>query len=956
MFFLFRSKKIFLLLFVSVSLICIDVAAQFYLTGTPQIVNFAKNTYNADSRNWSISQTSNGILYFGNGDGLLSFNGSKWNLNRLPDNQIIRAVAVDQNNRIYTGGYGEFGYWQATVQGLLRYHSLNHLVDKNIFKKEEIWKISPTSEGVFFQSFSQLYRLQDNKVSSVSFPGNIMMLFSIRGKDYIQVLEHGLFIINKNNSVAKVEGSDIFNDKKIISIIPFINNSILIGTVKHGLFIYDGFTFKSWNAEANNFIIQNNLNAGLQLDDNHYTFGTLQNGILISDAQGKILHHINRQSGLQNNTVLSLHKDLAGNIVAGLDNGIDYIVINSGLTFFKDNLGKLGASYTAQLYNSNLYIGSNHGLFSTKVEKVNPFQVSAINKVNNVSEQVWSLNKIDNRLLCGNNNATYKVLANSAEKISSVPGGWVIEKLKINNNYLIQGSYIGVALYDKDSNGSWRMLKLLDSSNNIPSKKIIQDEKGNIWIEHVNKGIFYTQVDANLNAKKIEPITIKNTNLANNKKAHLFSLHNKVCIESDNKIYSYTASENAFTLNDSLTRKLKTYLPFNKLIEEENTVWIVRDNHTIVVLTPKLDMIKETISWKQSNFSMINDYENIVKLTESLYIICGEEGFIAYDNYYTNPINYRPKLFIDNIAVWNGHTYQYDSTHTDKKFSNKQNGVKIAVAFPSFDSEIKYRYSISNNDESLNWSEWTDNSEREFHNLPSSKYYIKIQSNQSDEIVQYNFSILRPWYASIVAIILYFLLFCAICYFIYQYVKRKVDKQNEYIRLQHERKLLEEKRKFERLTMLKHQEELEKEVIIKNEDVAKSAMKLIKNRKALQKLKTEINKLKTEHANDSSNFQIQKLAKQLDRLIQDDQEERNLFENGFSKVHEEFFKRLLTRYPKLTSQDLKLAAYLRMNLSSKEIAPLLDISVRGVEIKRYRLRKRLNIESETNLNDFMMKF
>ena len=176
------------------------------------------------------------------------------------------------------------------------------------------------------------------------------------------------------------------------------------------------------------------------------------------------------------------------------------------------------------------------------------------------------------------------------------------------------------------------------------------------------------------------------------------------------------------------------------------------------------------------------------------------------------------------------------------------------------------------------------------------------------------------------------------------------------MRLQHERKLLEEKRKFERLAMLKHQEELEKEVIIKNEDVAKSAMKLIKNRKALQKLKPEINNLKTDHANDSSNFQIQKLAKQLDRLIQHDQEERTLFENGFSKVHEGFFNRLLATYPQLTSQDLKLAAYLRMNLSSKEIAPLLDISVRGVEIKRYRLRKKMNISSEENLTDVMMKF
>ncbi|HEU0226802.1 MAG TPA: LuxR C-terminal-related transcriptional regulator, partial [Arachidicoccus soli] len=60
-------------------------------------------------------------------------------------------------------------------------------------------------------------------------------------------------------------------------------------------------------------------------------------------------------------------------------------------------------------------------------------------------------------------------------------------------------------------------------------------------------------------------------------------------------------------------------------------------------------------------------------------------------------------------------------------------------------------------------------------------------------------------------------------------------------------------------------------------------------------------------------------------------------------------------FPNLTAQDLRLAAYLKMNLTTKEIAPLLNISTRGVEIKRYRLRKKMNLDEHENLSDFMIR-
>ncbi|HWK99165.1 MAG TPA: LuxR C-terminal-related transcriptional regulator, partial [Parapedobacter sp.] len=67
------------------------------------------------------------------------------------------------------------------------------------------------------------------------------------------------------------------------------------------------------------------------------------------------------------------------------------------------------------------------------------------------------------------------------------------------------------------------------------------------------------------------------------------------------------------------------------------------------------------------------------------------------------------------------------------------------------------------------------------------------------------------------------------------------------------------------------------------------------------------------------------------------------------------FKKLKADHPELVPNDMKLCAYLRMNMSSKEIASLLNITTRGVEIRRYRLRKKLNLAPGKNLTEFLME-
>ncbi|HNX78751.1 MAG TPA: LuxR C-terminal-related transcriptional regulator, partial [Prolixibacteraceae bacterium] len=78
------------------------------------------------------------------------------------------------------------------------------------------------------------------------------------------------------------------------------------------------------------------------------------------------------------------------------------------------------------------------------------------------------------------------------------------------------------------------------------------------------------------------------------------------------------------------------------------------------------------------------------------------------------------------------------------------------------------------------------------------------------------------------------------------------------------------------------------------------------------------------------------------------------FQEAFNKADRDFLKKLKEAHPLLTPNDLKLCVYLRLNMSSKEIAPMLNISPQSVEIKRFRLRKKLELDHEQNLTEYIL--
>ena len=201
--------------------------------------NYTKKEYQAASQNWSVTQDANGYLYFANNTGLLEFDGITWTLYPAPEGAIIRTVAVDRKNRIFTAGYRELGYWERNTLGRLDYHSLKQDVEENFTANEEFWNVILSGDKVYFQSFSKIYIYDYQKFEIVRPEGFVNSISDGGDRIFVNIMNKGIYQISGTQIIPYLV-SDFFSQKEIRFILSLGQSKILIGTANDGLLIYDG--------------------------------------------------------------------------------------------------------------------------------------------------------------------------------------------------------------------------------------------------------------------------------------------------------------------------------------------------------------------------------------------------------------------------------------------------------------------------------------------------------------------------------------------------------------------------------------------------------------------------------------------------------------------------------------------------------------------------------------------
>lgn len=932
--------------------------------GSPLVQQYSKTDYKAGNQNWAVAAGKNGIMYVANADGLLVFDGQYWALHPLPNRSTVRSVAVDSTGRIYTGGLGEFGYWEDAGYDQMRYQSISQLLDKEQRTRDEVWKIIVDGDRVLFQTFSTIYIYEDNSLYTIRGGGQpFLFLHQVRGRIFIELIPSGLHEL-VGNELVPLKDKDVLQRANILAMLPFGTDEILIGTSKSGLYLMDSTAaIRKWGNAADGVLQAAQLNNGLKVLDRYYAFGTILQGVVVIDEAGHIVQHLHKGNGLQNNTVLGMHLDHQRNIWVGLDNGIDRIEINAPLYYYADNTGSIGTVYAARIFQGNIYIGTNQGLFYSPWsvgEGYHPFSFSLIQ---GSQGQVWDLTVADGELLCGHNDGTFKVQGNRMVKLSPITGGWVLRRAAGRPNTLLQGTYTGLAVFERSAQG-WQFSNRVGGYSD-PTQFIVPVSTKEVWASGY-KGLRRLTLDAAL--QRVSDIQVYDTasGLPPSTFVNVLELTSNPVFATDSGFYRHDEITDRFYPYHQLNGQLGSFAFSNRIIHADSArYWFInRARIALVYFGPKGEVQVDSTRFAGLNGRMMKFYESINRVEDDLYLISLDDGFAIYqatDTVVAKRYHLPSPLIRAMSNITDSLSDRLYTIGTNPQIPYRHNNIRISYALPWY-SAIPLQYQFYLEGYSRTWSEWSEAAQKEFTNLQHGNYTFKVRARLPDgtisDVAASRFMIIAPWWLSWGAWVVYLLLFVALLVAGRNWYRHKIQKHRKAIQTNMAKKQQEildreAEENEQRLIKLKN-EQLERELASKNRELANTTMSIVYKNELLNNVHDELLQLHDGEGRKLSNDQLRKINK----IIEDarsDERDWHVFEKSFNEAHENFFKKLKADYPELVPNDMKLCAYLRMNMSSKEIASLLNITTRGVEIRRYRLRKKLNLTPNKNLTEFLME-
>ncbi len=910
----------------------------------PPIKIFTPKMYGAENQNWSIAQSKEHYIYVANNKGLLEFNGASWKLYPSPNETIMRSVsAID--NLIYTGCNKEFGFWQRDEFGRLYYTSLSQSLQVEFLEEEEIWGIVKLDDYILFQSLDRIYiyNKKNNTYSIINSDTTIHKMFLVDATIYFQKVKDGIYKI-ENGAPKLVSNAPVFKNNLLVNIFND-KDKTLMQTEDNGFYVLENGVPVVWDIPANKTLLKEHVFRSTQLKDGGFVLGTRSNGILHLTSEGDINYHINIVNGLSNNTIHAVFEDAGHNIWLALDNGINCVNIKSPFRIYNDKEGKIGTVYASAVFKGYLYLGTNQGLYYKPLNSEKEFKF-----IDGTQGPVRCLVEFDDTLFCGHNRGTFVVKGNSADLTIDVEGTWNIKPIGSQENMLLQGNYNGLNIIEKKNN-KWVFKNKIEGFD--ISSKFFEILDSNIFVSHEYKGVFKVKVDENFT--KAEDV-IKDTIIDKGANSSLVKYHEHIYYTYREGVFKYDLLKNSFSKDSVFSNFFtqKSYTSGKLIFDGKNDIlWGFSRNNLNYVSPDKLSGITKVrkIPFSSALPKGLTGYENVSSLRDMTYLIGTSTGYVVVDMHKLQDKTY--DISINSIEKGNHkNERQVVNKSTAGDFKNTDNSIEFKYCVAEFKKYLDTEYQYQLKGIYPQWSGWSTSSSVLFENLPYGDYRFnvraKVGNNLTKNIATYEFTIQRPWYLSNVFIAIYVLALTLFSLFMHNIYKRYYRKQQERL-MQRANRDLELKELENRQQLMRfNNESLRRDIENKNRELGLSTMNLIKKNELLNQIKNELKKIS------NADKELRSVVRIIDKNL-NNTDDWTVFEEAFNNADKDFLRKIKTLHPTLTSNDLRLCAYLRLNLSSKEIAPLLNISPRSVEVKRYRLRKKMALPHESSLTNYILE-
>ncbi|MCA6074653.1 hypothetical protein [Fulvivirga sedimenti] len=918
--------------------------------GKYPIKNFTPEDYLAGIQNIDFAQNRDMNLFVANNLGVLSFNGSEWKTYALNTGKKQRSLAFDEHTgRLYVGSQGDFGYFE----GKWNYVSLVDEIPEDERDFDEVWNVFIFNSDVYFCTFQAIFVFDGQSIKTIRHEPGLNKSFFTGNKIFTQSATGKLFEVNDlqlTESFPQKRRNDI-----VAGIIPK-DEGILVFYNSGAIEFSGPLGVEEVFPELQQSLEGKYVNHVTELSDTRLVITTQQEGIYFYDLQSGAIENISIEDGLQTNACLKTFQDHTGNLWVGMQNGIALIDINSASRLINEDINLQGSGYEAFETDEGTYYTTSNGIYFLANNAASSVFLSG------TEGPAYGMQIINNKLYAGHHTGLFILENGRARRRASTDGLWLVRQLRSNPGYAVGGTYSGLFLFRFNENDELEGVGRIGGFNES-SRFFEEDRKGRIWVGQFYKGLYQLQLSDDLKTATVNKISDL-TGLPIDRHLILSRIDDEIYLGTEKGIYRLDQTTDDIVEADN----------FSEVIGKNWVYFLAQDNQKHVhVYTENLvgffkQVSKNNYAYIPSSLFLLrnsfnNDLLNVSRNISNGVVMNANEGFIYYYPQFETRLDLERKPIVkqiynvgeDSILFERLPFRNYEPGSDPISISQGTKIIQFKVESFNFKgvNNAQFRYFLKGFDD--HYSEWSNTVFKEYNNIGVGDYEFYVQTlNNVGELVTSDPIFLRvspPFYKSILARFIYLILALVGLYVFYR-LQRKYYKSKE-IKLEEDKKTALAQKQFE-LKELK-EEQVKSELRHVNNLLAASTMNLVVKNEFMENIKEEIKSIKVKGDVAETRKSLDRLVREIDSTLKV-QEDWKQFEHHFDRVHGDFLTRLTTEFTDLTPGEQKLCAFLRLNMDTKEIANLMGVSLRGVEVARYRLRKKLGLDTHQNLSKFVLEY